>query len=153
MRALQPLLVPVWLVACLGTGLLCILLVSGGSVANAESVVVVAREGQIRALRNEQIADIFLGRMHRLPDGARVTPIDQLEGSATRDAFYSSFTGRSPAQIKAHWARIIFTGRGEPPAQVASCEDVKKLVSSDLRAIGYIERSAVDDTVLVLNSP
>lgn len=153
MRTLQSLLLAVWLVARLGTGLLGIVLGPAGFVANAEGVAVVAGEGEIHALSAEQIADIYLGRMHRLPNGALVTPIDQREGTATRDTFYSSITGRSPAQVKAHWARIIFTGRGEPPEQVGSSEDVKKLVASDPNAIGYIEDSAVDDTVRVLNSP
>ncbi len=122
-----------------------------GIAANAESVAVVAGDSGIRALGSEQIADIFLGRMRRLPDGQPVTPIDQAEGTPTRDAFYALVTGRSPAQVKGHWAKIIFTGRGEPPRQVASCEEVKKLVAGDPNAIGYIETSAVDDTVRVLD--
>jgi ABC-type phosphate transport system substrate-binding protein len=112
--------------------------------------VVVSGESDVTTLREQQITDIFLGRMHRLRDGKPVTPIDQAEGSQVRDEFYSSLTGRSPAQIKAHWAKIIFTGRGEPPRQVADSDAVKDLVAANPAAIGYIDSSSVDDTIRVL---
>jgi ABC-type phosphate transport system substrate-binding protein len=129
---------------------LALVFAAAAAAAGAEVVVVVSGESDVTTLREQQITDIFLGRMHRLPDGKPVTPIDQAEGSQVRDEFYSSLTGRSPAQIKAHWAKIIFTGRGEPPRQVADSDAVKDLVAANPAAIGYIDSSSVDDTIRVL---
>jgi len=42
-------------------------------------------------------------------------PLDLTEGTAVRSEFYTHYTGQTSAQIKAHWARQIFTGRGQPP--------------------------------------
>ena len=84
---------------------------------------------------------------------AQVVPIDQAEGSVAREEFYTRFLGKSPAQVKAYWAKIIFTGRGQPPKEVASSIEVKKRVAENPNAIGYIDQSHVDESVRVLQSP
>ena len=56
------------------------------------------------------------------------------------------------AQMKAHWAKIIFTGRGHPPEEAANSAEVKKLIVNNPNAIGYIDKSLVDATVKVLLS-
>src|SRR5687767_869269 len=78
--------------------------------AGAQQVVaVVSARSQVPALRAEQVADIFLGKATRFPDGTYAVPIDQVEESEVRDRFYAQYAGKSPAQVKAHWAKIIFT--------------------------------------------
>src|SRR6188768_4088554 len=99
----------------LGIAALLITLCVRSRAAADELVVIVSSASPIAGLTKDQIADIFLGKLRQLPDGTKVVPIDQPEGSPTRDAFYVQFTGKSPAQVKAHWSKIIFTGRGQPP--------------------------------------
>src|SRR5688572_24835426 len=85
----------------------------------AEDVVpVVSAKSPITALSTAQVADIFLGKTSRFPDGSPAVPLDLAEDSPERDRFYAQYTGKSPAQVKSHWAKIIFTGRGQPPRQV-----------------------------------
>ena len=117
----------------------------------AEDVVaVVSAKSPITALHPHQVADIFLGKTSRFPDGSEAVPIDQVEDSPTRERFYTAFTGKSPAQVKAHWSKIIFTGRGQPPRQVSNSAEARKAVVANPRAIAYIDTSLVDDTVRVL---
>ena len=113
-------------------------------------VAVVSARSPVTALNPAQVADIFLGKTTRFPDGTQAVPIDQTEESALREKFYAQFTGKSPAQVKAHWAKIIFTGRGQPPRQAASSAEVKKLVTENPQAIGYIDASQVDSSVRIL---
>ncbi|MBK8738065.1 MAG: phosphate ABC transporter substrate-binding protein [Betaproteobacteria bacterium] len=122
---------------------------SVGSAA-AEVVVVVSKNCPVTALTREQVVDIFLGKASRFPDGTRAVPIDHLEGSALRDEFYLKFAVRSPAQVKAHWSKIIFTGRGQPPQEIANAGDLKKVMAENPNAIGYIEQNLVDASVKVL---
>jgi ABC-type phosphate transport system substrate-binding protein len=135
-------LVPLALTLCLA-----------GSVAMADVVPIVSSSSAITTLSKTQVTDIFLGKVSRFPDGTQATPIDQTEGSPARDEFYATYAGKSPAQIKSHWAKIIFTGRGQPPKTVVSDIDVKILVAENPHAISYIERSAVDSSVHVLLQP
>ena len=121
-------------------------------VAAASGVVaVVSSKSAIPQLSRSQVADLFLGRTNRLPDGARATPLDLPEGSPVRDAFYTEFSGKSPAQVKAHWSKIIFTGRGQPPAEAPDGEAVKKLLAANVRAVAYIDSGLVDGSVRVIS--
>lgn len=125
----------------------------GGVAAEAGVVAVVSVKSSITTLSKTQVADIFLGKSNRFPDGSSAIPIDQPEASSLREEFYNEVTGKSPAQVKAHWAKIIFTGRGQPPKVVVSSGEVKKLLSDNLLAIGYIDAAQVDSSVRVLLAP
>lgn len=126
---------------------------AAGGTGLADVVAVVSPQNPLTALSKSQVADIFLGKTVRYPGGAPAVPIDQAEGSQARDEFYAAFAGKSPAQIKAHWSKIIFTGRGQPPKAVSNSVEVRKLIAANPQAIGYIERSAVDASVKVLVQP
>jgi ABC-type phosphate transport system substrate-binding protein len=118
--------------------------------APAEVVAVVSSASAITSLSNSQVADIFLGKVSRFPNGALAIPVDQARGSLVREEFYASYAGKSSAQIMSYWAKIIFTGRGQPPKTAASSIEVRKLLAANPQAIGYIERSEVDSTVRIL---
>jgi ABC-type phosphate transport system substrate-binding protein len=119
----------------------------------ADVVVVVSSTSAVSTLSKDQAMDIFLGKTTRFPDGAPAVPIDQAEGSAARDEFYATFANKSPAQVKAHWTKIIFTGRGQPPKSVPNSVAVRKLIAANPQVVGYIERSAVDSTLKILVQP
>lgn len=131
---------PVWLQLALP---LCL-----ATTAQAQ-VVVVAGKG-VADMSKEQVADIYLGRASSLPGGGTAVLIDQAEASPLRDEFYSKVTGKSAAQAKSHWSKLAFTGKGTPPKEAGSSADVKKAVAGTPGGIGYIEKSAVDDTVKVV---
>ena len=115
-------------------------------------VAVVSAKSPITSLNSGQVADIFLGKTSRFPDGTLAVPIDLPEESPVRERFYAEYTGKSPAQVKAHWSKIIFTGRGQPPRQVGSGAEAKKVLSENPNAIAYIDSKLVDGSVRVLAS-
>jgi ABC-type phosphate transport system substrate-binding protein len=119
-------------------------------IAMADVVVVVSARSPITALSKNQLIDIFLGKVSRYPDGTEAMPVDQVEGSGSRDEFYAKTADKSAAQIKAYWSKIIFTGRGQPPPTVSNSVEMKKWIQKNPAAIGYIDRALVDDTVRVL---
>jgi ABC-type phosphate transport system substrate-binding protein len=121
--------------------------------ATADVVAVVSSTSTITTLSKAQVADIFLGKVTRFPDGTPAIVIDHAEGSPARDEFYATYAGKSPAQIKSHWAKIIFTGRGQPPKAVSDDGEIRKLTAANPHAISYLERSAVDSSVKVLLQP
>lgn len=118
--------------------------------AMADVVAVVSAKSPITALSRSQVADIFLGKANRFPTGEAAAPIDQPEEAPLRDEFYQKVSGRSAAQIKAYWSKIIFTGRGQPPPTVSNSNEMRKRISDNPTAIGYIDRSMVDQSVRVV---
>jgi ABC-type phosphate transport system substrate-binding protein len=119
----------------------------------ADVVAVVGARSPITNLSKNEVMAIFLGKRTRFPDGSSAVPIDQSEGSAAREEFYSQYADMSAAQIKAFWSKIIFTGRGQPPKAVANAEEAKKLVATNPNAITYIDRTMLDTSVKVVLTP
>jgi ABC-type phosphate transport system substrate-binding protein len=125
-----------------------LLLASGAATAQADDlVVVVSARSPIDSLRADQVAAIFLGQAPRFPNGAVATALDQPIGSFERDQFYLRVTGKTPALLKAYWSKMVFTGRGQPPRELAGSAAVRKAVADDPGLIGYIEREALDPSV------
>jgi ABC-type phosphate transport system substrate-binding protein len=124
----------------------CILILLALSMRQAcagELVIIVNSAASAAGINKEQVADLYLGRT------SGWTPIDQAPSSPIYVEFYQKATGRDIAQVKAIWSRIIFTGRGQPPKQMVNSAAVKKAVAADPKAIGYIEKSAVDASIKV----
>jgi len=126
------------------------LTMSAGLAAAAELVVVVSARSPVTTMRADQVADIFLADSLRFPDGREASAIDLSVGSPLRDEFYAKVANRSPALMKAYWTKMIFTGRGQPPRELPNSAAVRKLVADNPAMIGYIERSALDNSVRVV---
>jgi ABC-type phosphate transport system substrate-binding protein len=122
----------------------------GISPASADIVAVVAAGSPIGSLSKTQVIDIFLGKRTRFPDGSDAVPIDQTEGSVARDEFYLKLAAMSPAQVRAFWSKIIFTGRGAPPRSASTVSELEKLLLASPNAIGYIDRSMLDSSFKVV---
>jgi ABC-type phosphate transport system substrate-binding protein len=118
----------------------------------AQVVVVVGAKSPATTLTRDQAAALFLGKSVQLPGGGIPTLIDQAESVQVRQQFYAKVADKTVAQVKAVWSRLVFSGKGTPPKEVASSAEVKKLVAANPDAVGYIEKSAVDDSVKVLLS-
>ena len=116
----------------------------------AELVVVVSAKNPLAALNAHQVADIFLGRTSDFPSGGEAIPIDQAEDSTSRAEFYLKATGKAPAQLKAYWSKLIFTGSGQPPREVADAAEVKKALNTIPNSIGYIDNAELDPRVKVV---
>lgn len=122
--------------ACLGV----LLLVTTSAVAEAQNGVVVSQ----REIDQARISRIYMGQSREL------IAVNQAEGSAVRQAFEAEVIGRSPEQIKAHWSRLVFTGRAAELRQVDSDEAVLEFVRSNPGTIGYIEDASKAEGLTIL---
>jgi hypothetical protein len=121
-----------------------VLALAAASVAAADLVVIA--NPAAGPLTKEQVTDVFLGKSQAF------TPIDLPDSSAAYGEFYRKATGRDIAQVKATWARLVFSGKAQAPRQVADAAAMKKAVAADPKGVGYIEKSAVDSSVKVVFS-
>ena len=109
----------------------------------AEIVVIVNPKNPATRMFSEQAAQFFLGK------STLFTPIEHTEGPL-RNEFSTKVLGKDSSQVKSQWSKLVFTGKGTAPKEFSSSADVKKAVAADVQAIGYIEKSAVDDSVKVI---
>ncbi|HEY6925934.1 MAG TPA: hypothetical protein VI653_20810 [Steroidobacteraceae bacterium] len=112
--------------------------------AHAEGQVVVICNQAMSNVTRDQIADAFLGKSNTLK------PLDQPNSAPVKAVFYQKVSGHDLAQVKATWARLIFTGKAQPPKELPDAAAVKKAVAADPKALGYIDKSQVDSTVKVV---
>jgi hypothetical protein len=125
-------------------------LICGAKTAIADAVAVVSSKSAIITVSKVELGDIFLGKSNQLRGGVKAVPIDLEEGSSTRDDFYRRLTGKSAAQLKTYWTKVIFTGRGEPPREAPNSAAMKKLILENSAAIGYLEANLVDASLRVV---
>ncbi len=109
----------------------------------AEIVVIVNPKNPATRMFSEQAGQFFLGK------STLFTPIEHTDG-ALRNEFYKKVLDKDATQVKAIWSKLVFTGKASAPKEYASSAEVKKAVAADPSAIGYIEKSQVDDTVKVI---
>ena len=110
-------------------------------------VVVVSAASSLREMSQSQVTNIFLGRYKRLPSAERAFPAD----SATEKArFYRELVGKTPGEISAYWARLIYSGRTVPPEQISSPDQVIEWVEQTPGAIAYVPLAAADHRVRVV---
>jgi len=122
-------------------------LVSG--VVNAEIAVIINPASSISQANIKSIKKVFLGKKSTL-DGAQVLVADQGEGAAIRSEFYQKVTKKNAAKLKSYWSKMIFSGKAIPPEEVGDDAAVIAWVASTKNGIGYVDSSAVNDSVKVL---
>lgn len=118
--------------------------------AEAELAVVVNVDNPVDDISFEELVNVFLGKSRQIADGVKVVPIDQLEGEAARVEFYDKVIRKSPSQLNSYWSRLIFAGKGRPPYAVSDDQEVLEFVSANPSMIGYVDMTAVDDSVKVI---
>jgi ABC-type phosphate transport system substrate-binding protein len=112
--------------------------------ATAEVVVVVNAKASESSMTKDQVSQFFLGK------STAMTPVDQTENAPARTEFYKKVTDKETSQVKALWSKLVFTGKATMPKEVGDSAAVKKAVAADPKAIGYIDKSAVDASVKVV---
>ncbi|MEK6726051.1 MAG: substrate-binding domain-containing protein [Deltaproteobacteria bacterium] len=114
----------------------------------AADVVVIVNNANANAVDKSFVVKIYTGETkYWLDNSGPIFAIDQSEDNPIRADFYSSVLGKTSANMKALWAQNIFAGKGLPPKVVDPDAEVKKVVSTNKNAIGYIKASSVDDSV------
>lgn len=119
------------------------LALAASPLAQAEVAMIVAANSTL-APPVEQICQVYLGKL-KTP-----TPFTLSEQNPVRDEFYSKACKKDPAQVRAIWGKLIFTGTGTPPKEVASGADMKKAIAANPASVGYIDKKDVDASVKVI---
>lgn len=122
-------------------------ILAGASIAHAEMVLITHPSNSVSSLPQSQVSRLFLGQTSTFPNGSRATPLD-VQGD-TKAQFHRDVLKRQTEQVEKYWARMIFTGKAQPPREVKARE-VKAVVAETPGAISYIDSSQVDSSVKVI---
>lgn len=92
-------------------------------------------------LERRFIADAFLKKTTRWPNGEVIRPVDLGPSSPIRHSFSEEVLGRTVDAVKSYWQQAIFSGRDVPPPEFDSEDDVVKYVLKHPGALGYVSTS------------
>lgn len=56
----------------------------------------------------------------------------------------------SSSQVNAYWSKLIFTGKGSMPTELASDAEIISTILSNQGAIGYIDSASITSDVKVI---
>jgi ABC-type phosphate transport system substrate-binding protein len=115
-------------------------------------ILIVNSANPVSALRETEVSKLFLGKVTKWPNGKPVQPVDQVASSPARRKFSDAIHRMDVPSVKSYWQKIVFSGRGDPPPERASDEDIVLFVKANPNAIGYVRSSMplVDVKILTL---
>lgn len=113
-------------------------------------MAIVVHPSNTNSMDMDVITKIYLGKRSTFPDGSKAIPIDFEQGAELRAEFAKNVLGKSEPQLKSYWSQLLFSGKGVPPRQVRTPDEVKALVSQNPNLLGYLPSDEVDETVKVV---
>ena len=113
-----------------------------GTAVGAEFVMIVHPKNPISALDRRFLADLYFKKITHWPQDGVVQPVDQRVDAAIRQRFSEEILQRSVMGIKSYWQQLIFSGRGVPPPELKTDEEVREFVIQNPGSIGYVSGSA-----------
>jgi ABC-type phosphate transport system substrate-binding protein len=117
--------------------------------AHAE-IAVIVHPSNANAVDEATISKIYLGREKSFADGSSVIPMSLSESAAASSAFNEKVLKKSSSQLKAYWSKLVFTGKGTPPKEVPTDDEMVKLVAGNPSLMGYVDAAKVDASVKVV---
>ncbi len=133
---------------CLGGVLVALLCCSVGL---AWSVELIVHPGVATVEVSRPLARLIFGaKVTRWEDGSAIRVFVLPDESQLHQEMSKGILDLYPYQLRAAWDRIIYTGIGQAPIQVANESEMRKEVASVPGAIGYIGRVQKNDKVRAL---
>ncbi|MCP1676892.1 hypothetical protein J2T57_004066 [Natronocella acetinitrilica] len=125
---------------------------SNGQESRTAPVVVIAHAGvPVDALPRNTVRAMFAMRQRSWPTGSAVRVFVLPDRDPVHARFVKEQLDVFPHQLQLSWDRVVFSGTGQAPGRADSQIDMLQRVATTPGAIGYVERTFVDDRVRVLN--
>ena len=100
--------------------------------------LVVNRPAQEAEVSRPFLRGMFGMRVRAWPDGTPVRVFVLPDTDPTHVAFCTEILQVYPYQLRQNWDRLVYSGTGQPPIEVASEEELIKRVAQTPGAIGYV---------------
>jgi ABC-type phosphate transport system substrate-binding protein len=107
-------------------------------------IAVIVNPANSVSLTTDELTRLYTGRSSAL------AAVNIAESLPLRGQFDEKGVGRSSAQLKAHWSKLVFTGKGTPPLELATEAAVIEYITQNPNAVGYVDAASVTDAVKVV---
>ena len=118
--------------------------------AHAQDAVFITNTASADAsLSGDDVKAILLGNKTKWESGGVIKLVVLTEG-AVNDKVIRDHTQRSADQFDKYWKKLVFTGKGMPPASAKTDADVLDYVSKNPGSLGYVAKESATDKVKVI---
>lgn len=100
--------------------------------------ILVNPANRIDSIDRAFLSDVYLKKVATWHNDWTVRPVQLSRRFGVRDQFNKDVIKKSPAQLRSYWNRQIFAGKGVPPPELESEDDVIRYVLANKGAIGYV---------------
>lgn len=122
----------------------------GCTAAQAETTqlsLVLHSPPKIEELSVNEARAIFSMRMRIWPDGSPITVFVLPHDAPKHNHFVRSILKLLPHQLKRNWDRLVYTGIGQAPLEVANEQQMIQQLKATPGSIGYINSGSRDETL------
>ena len=105
--------------------------------ASADEPLVLIGHGSLQKTDLATLQRLYTGRIVSLNEQP-ATPLNLPPGSPMRQQFLKTILGQSEEQYSGYWLVRRYVGKGAPPQEVASPEEVIRIIATTPGAIGYV---------------
>ena len=113
------------------------------------AIAVIVHPERTTTLDLAGVARIYLRQRRFWDDGEAIVALNQPPGSAIREEFFRAVVGSGSASLGDYWNELYFHGIF-PPIALSSTGAVKRYITSNRNAIGYVDETDVDSSVRVV---
>jgi hypothetical protein len=106
----------------------------------ADETLVVIGHSSLQKTDLATVQRLYSGRVVSL-NQQLATPLNLLPGDPVRQQFLSSVLGQTEEQYTGYWLVRRYVGKGVPPKELASLDDIIRMIDSTPGAVGYIPLS------------
>ncbi len=127
------------------SGLLSVVVAGVGQALAGEATgfrIIAHPESSAGSLSRQFVADAFLKKAVRWPNGDTIRAVDLRLDAPARQQFSEDVLRRSVSAVRSYWQQRIFSGRGVPPPELDSDAAVIRHVQSRRGALGYVSERA-----------
>lgn len=120
------------------------------SSVSAEVAVITHRDTPLGTLSNNALRSIFGMRLRAWPNNEPIRVFVLADQHPVHERFAKEFLSVFPQQLRRAWDRLVYSGTGQAPVEVASEEAMREAVASTPGAIGYLDSDRLTPDVAVI---
>lgn len=116
-------------------------------ISSDDIVMIVNKKNVTSKIPQNKLKRIYLKEVKIWDTGDEISPLDIDEKSPLRKTFYANIFEKSVDEMNVYWIKQRITNNVAPPIVMKSSKEIKEYVSQVKGSVGYIEKSALDDSV------
>lgn len=108
----------------------------------AQEALVIIAHGSLPKTDLATVQRLYTGRILSIADQPAV-PINLPPGNPLRQLFLEAYLEQNEEQYTGYWLVRRYVGKGTPPREMASVEEILRFVGSTPGAVAYVPQSKV----------